>query len=60
VRILHSLAIALAVSKLSPVTMRTVMPAPKQIPTASGTSVLMTSLIPIMAIRVYPPDFSIS
>lgn len=51
-RMLHSRAMALAVIRLSPVTMRTVIPALWQRATALGTSSLITSLIPAMAIKV--------
>jgi hypothetical protein len=52
--ILHSLAIAVAVNLLSPVTILTVIPAFWQRATASGTSFLMISLIPMIVIKVNP------
>ena len=47
-----SLAIALAVTMLSPVTILTVIPAPWHFLIASGTSFLGSSLTPIIAINV--------
>jgi hypothetical protein len=55
-KIPHSLAIAMAVVKLSPVTILTLTPASLHYPTASGTSYLMISLIPAMAQSVRPPS----
>jgi len=52
--ILHFTAIALAVTMLSPVTIRTVTPAPLTFVIASGTSYLTISMIPKMQIRVKP------
>lgn len=51
---LHSLAIAIAVILLSPVTILTVIPALWHLATASGTSGLMISLIPTIAIKMNP------
>ena len=50
----HSMAIALAVSKLSPVTIRTLTPAALHWAIAPGTSCLRMSFIPNKAIMVSP------
>ncbi len=50
----HSSAIALAVNKLSPVTIRTLTPAVLHLAIADGTSYLSISLIPKRAIIVNP------
>jgi hypothetical protein len=50
-----SLAMALAVMMLSPVTILTVIPAWWHFLMASGTSFLGISLTPIIAIRTIPP-----
>mmetsp|Transcript_6521 Transcript_6521/g.7340 ORF Transcript_6521/g.7340 Transcript_6521/m.7340 type:complete len:207 (-) Transcript_6521:1826-2446(-) len=55
----HSLAMALAVSLLSPVTILTLMPAVLHLATAPITASLRISLIPKTAMRVNP-DFSTS
>mmetsp|Transcript_58777 Transcript_58777/g.120245 ORF Transcript_58777/g.120245 Transcript_58777/m.120245 type:complete len:225 (+) Transcript_58777:1048-1722(+) len=52
VRMPHSFAILLAVSTLSPVTMRTMMPAFWQDSTAAGTSLRRGSLIPTIPMHV--------
>jgi|688.fasta_scaffold99536_2 hypothetical protein len=52
--ILQSLATALAVMMLSPVTILTVTPAFSTVSTAPGTSSLTMSKIPKMQIRVRP------
>lgn len=52
INIPHSLAIALAVILLSPVTILTLIPAVLQLATAPGTSGLKISLIPIIAINI--------
>ncbi len=49
---MHSLAIAVAVTILSPVTILTLIPAFLHFSTAEGTSTLNTSLIPIIANNV--------
>jgi hypothetical protein len=55
-RIPHSFAIAIAVTKLSPVTILTLIPAVLHIFTASGTSLLIISFIPAIQIKVKPPS----
>jgi len=54
VKMPHSRAMCWAVWMLSPVTMRTVMPASWQVATAAGTSGRTGSLMPTMPIRVSP------
>ena len=53
----HSIAIALAVIKLSPVTILTLTPAALHLAIAPGTSYLKISLIPTKA-TIFNPDFS--
>ena len=52
--ILISLAIALAVMMLSPVTIRTVIPAVLHLAMASGTSFRAISFTPMIAWRIKP------
>ena len=53
----HSIAMALAVIKLSPVTILTLTPAALHLAIAPGTSYLKISLIPTRA-TIFNPDFS--
>merc|ERR1712127_401040 len=55
-RIPHSFPIAIAVTRLSPVTILTLTPAWLHCLTAPGTSSLMISLIPAIQTRVKPPS----
>ena len=50
----HSIAMALAVSKLSPVIILTLTPAALQTAIAPGTSCLKISLMPKSAVKVRP------